>query len=268
MLLKGLAALGLTLGGYGLSKIPEMERERVLAAGPNDPDDPKGFTFNPLQKLLLEEESVRKQYYKRNRKKLFEDTDVRTRINELGLKESDIGEKSRAEFLADTLKDYKTLQAKENLIEKNRSVKGFNEYLQGRGVNDISLGELSQNISRLRRADVTTPEGALLREQDDREKRLEVADDRYNTREKKDEDRYNDRLRREQQIFAAQQAQQNLTNQMQLNQLESAREERRFDREDRKEERALRREDARRKEQQQMMLMLMRGLQQGLGSLS
>jgi hypothetical protein len=257
MLMLGLGTLGVGLAAYGASKVPNMVREGILSEGPNDPDDPKNFNLNPFQKLLVDEKSLRPQYFKRQRNTVYKDKDVRDRIDSLGLSKTDIGERGTAEFLADTKKDYNEFVRKEDLINSSRSIKGFSDYLGGRGPNDLTLDDLSKKVRELSEKDPLTAIGARALQN----KRTEVE---TNT----EQERYEDRLTREQKIFAAQQAQQNLTNQMQLNQIQSAREERRFDREDRKEERELRREDSRRKEQQQMMLMLMRGLQQGLGSLN
>ena len=65
------AAGGVAAGAYGLSQIPESIKEGILSSGPNDPSDPTKFKTNPLQNLLIDEEYLSDEYFKRQQNRLY-----------------------------------------------------------------------------------------------------------------------------------------------------------------------------------------------------
>lgn len=129
------AAGGLAAGAYGLSQIPESIKEGILSSGPNDPSDPTKFKTNPLQNLLIDEENLKGEYFKRQQKDLYDNNSaVRDRINQLGITEKDIGTRSAAAFLADTKKESERLTTNENL-------KKIIEAMPGGGAKLASMGD-------------------------------------------------------------------------------------------------------------------------------
>ena len=139
------AAGGLAAGAYGLSQIPESIKEGILSSGPNDPSDPTKFKTNPLQNLLIDEENLKGEYFKRQQKDLYDNNSaVRDRINQLGITEKDIGTRSAAAFLADTKKESERLTTNENL-------KKIIEAMPGGGAKLASMGD-APTTAKLREA--------------------------------------------------------------------------------------------------------------------
>ena len=129
------AAGGLAAGAYGLSQIPESIKEGILSSGPNDPSDPTKFKTNPLQNLLIDEENLSDEYFKRQQNRLYNNNSkVRERVNQLGLTEKDIGTKSPAAFLADTKEKSEELTTQKDLKKVIEAMPG------GKG-KIIELGE-------------------------------------------------------------------------------------------------------------------------------
>ena len=139
------AAGGVAAGAYGLSQIPESIKEGILSSGPNDPSDPTKFKTNPLQNLLIDEEYLSDEYFKRQQNRLYNtNSQVRERVNQLGLTEKDIGTKSPAAFLADT-------KEKSEELTTNKELKNIIEAMPGGPSKIIALGD-SPTTAMLRQA--------------------------------------------------------------------------------------------------------------------
>jgi len=139
------AAGGVAAGVYGLSQIEESIKEGILKSGPNDPSDPTKFKTNPIQDLLIDEENLSNEYFKRQQNRLYNNNSkVRERVNQLGLTEKDIGTKSPAAFLADT-------KEKSEKLTTNKELKNVIEAMPGGPAKIIELGE-SPTTAMLRQA--------------------------------------------------------------------------------------------------------------------
>ena len=122
----GTAALsGAGLGVYGLSQIPNSIKEGILSQGPNDPSDPTKFKTNPLQNLLIDEENLSNEYFKRQQTRLYNnDAEVRRRANLLGQTAKDIGTRSSGAYLADTKEEAERLTNNKELTKQLQGMDG------------------------------------------------------------------------------------------------------------------------------------------------
>jgi len=199
------AAGGLAAGAYGLSQIPESIKEGILSSGPNDPSDPTKFKTNPLQNLLIDEENLKGEYFKRQQNDLYaNNSDIRNRINLLGLTEKDIGTRSAGAFLADTKEKADKINEKKDLAKALKAMPYGVELAAGLG-EDPTVGQYNQAIQQASEKDPYGARGSLIE-----------ADKRRNKNETKEQSRYLDLM--EQQLanrqFQQSQAQNNFQLQM------------------------------------------------------
>lgn len=133
----GTAALsGAGLGAYGLSQIPNSIKEGILSQGPNDPSDPTKFKTNPLQNLLIDEENLSNEYFKRQQTKLYNnDAEVRKRANLLGQTAKDIGTRSAGAYLADTKEEAERITTNKDLTKQLQGMDGGYAIYAGLGEN-------------------------------------------------------------------------------------------------------------------------------------
>jgi hypothetical protein len=237
---------GAGLGAYGLSQIPNSIKEGILKQGPNDPSDPTKFKTNPLQNLLIDEENLSNEYFKREQERLFNNNkDVRKRAILLGQSAKDIGTRTAGAYLADTKEEAERLTTNKNLREQLSAIEDGDSYLAALG-DKPSNTKLRQAIIEASGKDLSTARGSALEAK-------RIADE-TRTEERR---RYNtDRLDQNQLLMLQQQN------------LMADREDRRLDRQMERElaERRLEMQEARdfRKDRQMAIMQIMKGLQ-GMG---
>lgn len=188
----GTAAIGgAGLGAYGLSQIPNSIKEGILSQGPNDPSDPTKFKTNPLQNLLIDEENLSNEYFKRQQTRLFNnDREVRKRAILLGQKAEDIGTRSAGAYLADTKEEAERLETNKLLKDQLLGMKDGTSYYAALGEKPTG-GQLRQAILTASEDDPLSVRGSAL------ESRERLTEDRKIAAENRAEEkrRYNtDRL--------------------------------------------------------------------------
>ena len=185
----GTAALsGAGLGAYGLSQIPNSIKEGILSQGPNDTSDPTKFKTNPLQNLLIDEENLSNEYFKRQQTRLFNnDADVRKRAVLLGQSAKDIGTRSAGSYLADTKEEADRLKTIKSLEEQLSGISGGDSYRAALG-DKPTKAKLRQAILKASENDPLNPRGAALEAREIRDADRKIAAEnrteeirRYNT---------------------------------------------------------------------------------------